>query len=96
MGDEVGVMALLGRKGTLTLFGNLNACAELGDPVVLPAAMGDVAKALSMTELANSVGLSREGLYKTLSARGNPRFATVLKVAKALGGTADVRLRSRA
>lgn len=55
-------------------------------------ALGDIARAKSMTQVARDAGLSRESLYKALSENGNPSFATVLKVARALG----VRLRAEA
>ncbi len=48
-------------------------------------ALGDIARAKGMTQVARDAGLSRESLYKTLSENGNPSFATVLKVARALG-----------
>ena len=48
-------------------------------------ALGDVARARNMSQLARDTGLTREGLYKALSGEGNPSFATVLKVANALG-----------
>jgi probable addiction module antidote protein len=48
-------------------------------------ALGDVARAQGMTNIANTSGLSRESLYKSLSAEGNPSFATILKVMSALG-----------
>ena len=53
-------------------------------------ALGDVARAKGMTQVARDAGLSREGLYRALSEDGNPSFATVLKVARSLG----VRLHS--
>jgi len=49
------------------------------------AALGDIAKARGMAQLARDTGLSREGIYKALSAEGNPEFTTVMKVIKALG-----------
>jgi probable addiction module antidote protein len=55
-------------------------------------ALGDVARAKGMSQVAKDAGLSRESLYRALSADGNPSFATVLKVAKALG----VRLHAQA
>lgn len=55
-------------------------------------ALGDIARARGMTQVAKDAGLSRESLYKALSADGNPSFATVLKVARALG----VRLHAEA
>lgn len=48
-------------------------------------ALGDIARAKGMSKVARGAGLSRESLYKSLSESGNPTFATVLKVAKALG-----------
>lgn len=48
-------------------------------------ALGDIARAKGMSLVAKEAGLSRESLYRALSAEGNPSFATVLKVARALG-----------
>ena len=48
-------------------------------------ALGDIARAKGMSQVAKDAGLSRESLYRALSAEGNPSFATVLKVAHALG-----------
>jgi probable addiction module antidote protein len=48
-------------------------------------ALGDIARARGMTQVARDAGLSRESLYKALSKTGNPSFATILKVARALG-----------
>jgi probable addiction module antidote protein len=48
-------------------------------------ALGDIARAKGMSQVAKEAGLSRESLYRALSAGGNPSFATVLKVARALG-----------
>jgi probable addiction module antidote protein len=65
----------------------LDACLDEdpGDGSLVRAALNDVARARGMTQLARDSGLSREGLYKALSASGNPEFSTVLKVIKALG-----------
>ena len=63
----------------------LNAALEDGDPAMLSAALGDIARAKGMTQLARETGISRDGLYKALSPTGNPSFATVKKVADALG-----------
>ena len=49
------------------------------------ATLGDIARARRMTVVAQETGLGRESLYKSLSADGNPEFATVLKVVSALG-----------
>jgi probable addiction module antidote protein len=65
----------------------LEACFEEdpGDGSLIRAAFGDIARACGMTRLAHDTGLARESLYKALSANGNPEFATILKVARALG-----------
>ncbi len=65
----------------------LEAClSEAGDdPALIIHAFGVIARARNMSQLARDTGLSREGLYKALSPDGNPTFATVGKVAKALG-----------
>lgn len=63
----------------------LNAALEGGDPALLQAALGDVAKARGMSSVARETGVSRESLYKSLSSAGNPSFQTILKVSKALG-----------
>jgi probable addiction module antidote protein len=63
----------------------LEAALEDGDPALVAAALGDIARAKGMTEVAREAGLGRESLYKTLSAGGNPEFGTVLRVVRALG-----------
>jgi len=55
------------------------------DAAGIARALGDIARAKGMSQVAKEAGLSRESLYRALSAEGNPSFATVLKVAKALG-----------
>ncbi len=55
------------------------------DAAGIAAALGNIARAKGMSQVAKDAGLSRESLYRALSADGNPSFATVLKVAKALG-----------
>lgn len=56
-----------------------------GEPSLIVAALGDIARARGMMQLAKETGLSREGLYKALSPEGNPSFATIAKVIEALG-----------
>jgi probable addiction module antidote protein len=63
----------------------LEAAFEDGDPALIVAALGDVARARGMSRVAGEAGLGRESLYKALSPTGNPEFATVLKVLNALG-----------
>ncbi len=65
----------------------LEAALEEGDPALFTAALGDVARAMGMSEVARASGLGRESLYKALSPDGNPEFATVLKVVHSLGLT---------
>jgi probable addiction module antidote protein len=65
--------------------GYLDAVLEDGDPDLLKAALGDIARAKGMTEIAQAAGLGRANLYKALSPDGNPEFATVARVLKALG-----------
>src|SRR5947199_9756982 len=55
------------------------------DAAGIARSLGDIARARGMTQVARDAGLSRENLYKALSENGNPSFATVLKVARALG-----------
>ncbi|MDR0578869.1 MAG: putative addiction module antidote protein [Candidatus Accumulibacter sp.] len=64
----------------------LEACLdEAGDdPAFIAKALGTVARARGMTQLAKDTGLGRENLYKALSGEHNPSFGTILKVARAL------------
>jgi probable addiction module antidote protein len=63
----------------------LEAVLEDGDPALITHALGVIARAKGMTQVGRATGLGRESLYKALSAKGNPEFATVLKVIHALG-----------
>lgn len=65
----------------------LAACLEEAgdDPAFIAAALGDIARAKGMVQLAKDTGFTRDGLYKALRAEGNPSFEMVLKVMKALG-----------
>jgi len=63
----------------------LDAAFEDGDPILIAAALGDVARAKGMSQIARDAGVGRESLYKSLSTSGNPEFSTVLKVMDALG-----------
>jgi len=63
----------------------LNLALTSGDPAVLLAVIGAVAKARGMAQIAKDTGLGRESLYKALSAGAKPRFDTVFKVLQALG-----------
>lgn len=63
----------------------LDAALKEDDPALLAAALGDVARAKGMTQIARETGLGRESLYKALSSDGNPEFGTVQKVVRSLG-----------
>jgi probable addiction module antidote protein len=63
----------------------MTAVLESGDFDLLLLALGDVARARGMAQIAKDAGLGRESLYKALAPGAKPRFDTVLKVAKALG-----------
>ena len=58
-----------------------------GDAAFVARALGDIARAKGMSQVARDSGLSRESLYKALSGERNPEFATILKVVRALGLT---------
>ena len=74
----------------------LEAVLEEGgeDPTYVVQALGVIARARNMSQLARDAGMSREGLYKALSEDGNPSFATVTKIAKALG--LEIKIQSAA
>ncbi|GHU12235.1 transcriptional regulator [Betaproteobacteria bacterium] len=65
----------------------LEACMEEApdDAAFIASALGNIARAKGMTQLAQKTGIGRESLYKALSGKGNPSFATILKVSRALG-----------
>lgn len=62
------------------------------DSTAMPRALGVVARSRNMSELARRVGMSRDGLYKALSADGNPTWTTILKVTQALGLRLELRV----
>ena len=65
----------------------LDACFEEdpGDGSLIRAALNDIARAQGMSQISRDTGLGRESLYKALGSSGNPEFATIIKVMKALG-----------
>jgi probable addiction module antidote protein len=65
----------------------LNACLEEGgdDPAFITAALGDIARARGVSDLAEQTKMTRAGLYKALGKGGNPSFSAVLKVIRAMG-----------
>ena len=72
-------------EGDIRLY--LEACAEEdpGDGSLIRAALNDIARAQNMSQLARDIGMTREGLYKALGENGNPSFATVMRITRALG-----------
>jgi len=63
----------------------LEAAFEDGNPALISAVIGDIARAKGMSQIAEKTGLGRTSLYKALSPEGHPDFATILKVINALG-----------
>ncbi|HEX5958041.1 MAG TPA: addiction module antidote protein [Hyphomicrobiaceae bacterium] len=74
----------------------LEAALEDGDPRIIAATLGDVARSKGMAEIAERTGVTREALYKSLSAEGNPRLSTLLGVLKAMGLRLSVTVDDRA
>ncbi|MEI7814546.1 MAG: addiction module antidote protein [Coriobacteriia bacterium] len=70
----------------------LEAALEEGDAGLVATVLGDIARAQGMAEVARKTGLGRESLYKALSPDGNPEFATVIKVVRALGLSLHARV----
>ena len=73
----------LDTEGDMALY--LDAALAESDSALVAAALGDIARAKGMSTIARETGLSREGLYRSLSPNGNPELGTVLKVADCLG-----------
>ncbi|KAA1178617.1 putative addiction module antidote protein [Rhizobium tropici] len=67
------------------LDGYIAAAFATDDPSSIARALGEVARTRNMSKLAKDVGMNRSALYRALSGEGNPEFATILKVVKALG-----------
>ena len=63
----------------------LTAIMEENDPALLAAALGDIARARGMSEIASASGITREALYKALRPNAQPRFDTISRVCTALG-----------
>ena len=63
----------------------LDAALEDGDPALVAAILGDIARSKGMAKVAKRSGLGRESLYKALSKSGNPRLDSLLKIVNALG-----------
>jgi probable addiction module antidote protein len=71
--------------------GYLDATFEDGDPALIAAALGDVARARGVTEIAREAGISREAMYKAFRPEGNPTLDTLARVIRALGLKLTVR-----
>lgn len=69
----------------------LNEVLKEDDVDLILSALGDIAKARNMSQIAREAGVSREGLYKAFSGKVNPTFSTVLKVMRALNLTFEVK-----
>jgi probable addiction module antidote protein len=69
----------------------ITAALETGDADFVRDALGLVARARGMGEIAKNAGLNRESLYKALGATGNPEFSTVMRIVRALGLTLSAR-----
>jgi len=67
------------------VIGILQAALEENDPKFLLSVIGDIARSKGMTQLSKELNLNREGLYESLSAKGNPSFLTVANVLDNLG-----------
>lgn len=79
------------------LIASFEDAAELGDPRIITKALGNVARAKGMTQMAQDAELSRTALYRALSEEGRPELATIFKVMRALGlRLAPVRLETAA
>ena len=72
-------------RGEESIAAYLSDMMEEGDPGLLAAALGDVARARGMTQIATAAGLTREALYKALRPGAQPRFETISRVCTALG-----------
>jgi probable addiction module antidote protein len=77
------VTEFLGSEEAIAAY--LNAAFEEGDPALIVAAIGDVAKARGMSAIADKSGMSRAGLYRALGEGGNPSLSGLLGIMKALG-----------
>ena len=73
----------LGDKKAIAAY--INAALEDGEPAVITAALGDVARAQGMYEIARTSGLTRASLYKALNGTTKPEFGTIVKMLAAVG-----------
>jgi len=69
----------------------MTAAFETGDLEFIRDALGVVVKAIGVAKVSDQIGLTREGLYKSLGKSGNPEFATIMRIVRALGLTLSAR-----
>lgn len=74
----------------------LDAAMEIGDPLIIQAAIGDVARAKGMSSVSEESGLSRENLYRSLSGEKDAYFSTIVKVLDVLGYRVEVARKATA
>jgi probable addiction module antidote protein len=86
------VTEYLGDEKDMALYLQAMIDESAGDPKMIAVALGDVARARGMTQMAHDTGLTREALYRALSPTGNPELGTIVKVLKALGLQLSVRV----
>lgn len=72
-------------KSDEAILAYLQEAIDTNDPKMVSHALGVVARARGMSQIAREAGVSRESLYRTLSDEGNPEFATVMRVVRAFG-----------
>jgi probable addiction module antidote protein len=82
-------------KTEADITGYLTAVLEDGDPALFVAAIGDIARAKGMSDIAKKSGVTRESLYRALKIEAHPRFETVVKVIHALGMKLSVEVESK-
>lgn len=68
----------------------LNAVLDEGNDAEIVTAIGNIAKAIGMTTIAEKTGMSRPSLYKALSEGAKPQFSTIMKVLRAIGGQIQI------
>jgi probable addiction module antidote protein len=69
----------------------MTAAFETGDLEFIRDALGVVVKAIGVAKVSQQIGLTREGLYKSLGKSGNPEFATIIRIVRALGLTLSAK-----
>jgi probable addiction module antidote protein len=91
--EEFSIAAHLDSPETIAAY--LNDIISANDAALLAAALGDIARAKGMSEVAEYTGITREALYKALRSNASPRFETVSKVCSAFGVTLVAQARQQ-